>query len=144
MKAVHHWDDKGWSNAGRIPLLFVIVVLILAGCRSDSGSTSKSASKEAHGEHAAANTPASQARVRPPGSAPTPNIPAYFESAEQAKPFPAVLDPKQFLNPVVAKAYAQAQQNPGLYAQQPCYCYCDGGNGHRSLLDCFATDHSAG
>lgn len=75
---------------------------------------------------------------------PTPRIPAFFGNLEEARPLPPVLDPKQFTDPVVAKAYGFAQENPEIFAQQPCYCYCDSGSGHRSLLDCYATDHSAG
>jgi hypothetical protein len=29
-------------------------------------------------------------------------------------------------------------------SQQPCYCNCDKFFGHSSLLDCFASDHTAG
>jgi Protein of unknown function with PCYCGC motif len=74
----------------------------------------------------------------------TPRIPAYIANIEKARPLPKVLDPAHFSDPIVVKAYRYAQKNPELFAQQPCYCYCDAGNGHRSLLDCFATDHSAG
>src|SRR6266704_1941582 len=28
--------------------------------------------------------------------------------------------------------------------QQPCYCHCDRGQGHTSLLDCFASKHGSG
>jgi hypothetical protein len=30
-----------------------------------------------------------------------------------------------------------------VLAQQPCYCNCGDSFGHGSLLDCFASDHSA-
>jgi len=58
-------------------------------------------------------------------------------------PLPAVLDPKHFTDPSVVKAYSYAKEIPDVFSQQPCYCHCDNGNGHRSLLDCFATDHGA-
>jgi hypothetical protein len=45
--------------------------------------------------------------------------------------------------PAVARAYQIASQIPGVIAQQPCFCYCDK-FGHRSLLDCYASDHGAG
>ncbi len=79
-----------------------------------------------------------------PEANPTPRIPAFFAYLEEAKPLPKVLDPKQFSTPVVARAYQYAAENPAVFAQQPCYCYCDAGYQHKSLLDCFATDHSAG
>jgi hypothetical protein len=33
-----------------------------------------------------------------------------------------------------------AKVRPVLY-QQPCYCYCDRHEGHKSLLDCFVGTH---
>ncbi len=100
--------------------------LWLAGCSAPA--TPKT--QDSHAHQAAAN--------------PTPRIPAFFGNLEEARPLPAVLDPKQFTDPVVAKAYRYAMENPEIFAQQPCYCYCDSGEGHRSLLSCYATDHSAG
>lgn len=106
----------------------LLVVLLLTGCNSPASHTS-------HSDHTTPN----QA-----GAKPTPRIPAFFDSLDQARPLPAVLDPKQFSDLVVAKAYSYAQQNPEIFAQQPCYCYCDAGEGHKSLLDCYATTHSVG
>jgi len=97
---------------------------------SKSDSVSSPSPQHSHGDHAA--------------TTPTPRIPAYFSSVGDAKPFPAVLDPRQFSDPAVVKAYSYARENPELFSQQPCFCYCDAGNGHRSLLDCFATDHGVG
>jgi hypothetical protein len=71
-------------------------------------------------------------------------MPPYFESAEAAKPFPALVPAAYFSRtPVVARAYEIANEIPQVLAQQPCYCYCDK-SGHRSLLDCYTTDHAAG
>lgn len=109
----------------------LVVVLLLAGCGS--------AQQNAHTNHQANQPASNQATV-----VPTPRIPAFFDSLAKAKPLPAVLDPQQFSDPVVAKAYSYAQQNPEIFSQQPCYCYCDSGEGHRSLLDCYATTHSVG
>jgi len=75
---------------------------------------------------------------------PTPRVPAFFASADSARPLPKVLDPKLFSTPVVARAYGYAAEAPEIFAQQPCYCACDNSYGHRSLLDCYASDHSAG
>lgn len=108
------------------------VTLLLAGCNGTSSQT-----QDAHANHQAA--PAVNANAGP-----TPRIPAHFMSPDAAKPLPAVLDPKQFSDPVIAKAYRYAQENPEVFAQQPCYCYCDAGENHRSLLDCYASDHSVG
>jgi hypothetical protein len=115
------------------PLVCLIIALLLAGCKTNSSTPPKSnsGSQTPRGDQAA-------------GATPTPRIPAFFATEDEAKPLPPVLDPTQFSDPVVAKAYRYAQANPGVFAQQPCYCYCDSGSNHRSLLDCFATDHSAG
>ncbi|MDQ3010277.1 MAG: PCYCGC domain-containing protein [Acidobacteriota bacterium] len=104
-------------------------LLLLAGCDGASNKT-----QDAHTNHQAANA----------AVGPTPRIPAHFTSPDAAKPLPAVLDPKQFSDPVISKAYRYAQENPEVFAQQPCYCYCDAGESHRSLLDCYASDHSVG
>ena len=79
----------------------------------------------------------------PVTSLPASAIPPYYESEEAAKPFPAILPATYFRNPFVARAYRVAQQISGMLAQQPCYCHCDK-FGHRSLLDCYASDHGAG
>jgi hypothetical protein len=43
----------------------------------------------------------------------------------------------------VRAAYALAAKVKPVLYQQPCYCRCDIGLGHRSLLDCFRDDHAA-
>ena len=71
-------------------------------------------------------------------------VPPYHASAEAAKPFPQLVPAEYFRDyPVVARAYRIAAAIPGVIAQQPCFCYCDK-IGHRSLLDCYASDHGAG
>lgn len=110
--------------------IVIITASALAGCNETSTARPPSTSSS-HRDHSVSATP-------------TPRIPAFIANIEEARPLPQVLDPAQFSDPVVVKAYRYAQKNPELFAQQPCYCYCDAGNGHRSLLDCFATDHSAG
>lgn len=106
-----------------------------AGCGAPAAQQD-AAGQQSHAHHST-STP-------PPQANPTPRIPAFFANPEEARPLPAVLDPKQFSTPVVARAYQYASENPAVFAQQPCYCYCDAGSQHKSLLDCFATDHSAG
>lgn len=70
-------------------------------------------------------------------------MPVFHDSAEAAKPFPALMPPSRYQHPVVSRAYAIAHEIPEVLAQQPCYCYCET-SGHRSLLDCWASDHGAG
>jgi hypothetical protein len=87
-----------------------------------------------HAGHTAVTSPQAKA---------TPRIPDHFNSAEAAKPLTATLDPKQFSVPYVVKSYQLAKEIPEVLAQQPCYCYCDSGFGHKSLLDCHKDNHSA-
>ncbi|HKQ73827.1 MAG TPA: CYCXC family (seleno)protein [Blastocatellia bacterium] len=119
-----------------VSLMAGLLMAGLSGCGANPASSSSlnsgsnSTPKPSRGDQATTN--------------PTPRVPAHYSNADDAKPFPAVLDPKQFSNPSVVKAYAFARDLPDIFSQQPCLCYCDSGNGHRSLLDCFATDHGAG
>lgn len=69
-------------------------------------------------------------------------VPPFHESAEAAMPFPKTLSPSWISAPVARRAYAIAQQIPGVLAQQPCYCWCDR-YGYGSLLDCHKDEHSA-
>ena len=86
----------------------------------------------------AGHTPAASPQAKT-----TPRIPDHFATAEAAKPLTPTLDPKQFSVPYVVKAYQLAKEIPEVLAQQPCYCYCDTGFGHQSLLDCHKDNHSA-
>lgn len=125
------------SDRGMAMLFGGLIVLVLGGCHSN-GEHSSQTNPGSHADHRTA--PASVAS----SASPTPRIPAYFASADEARPLSKVLDPKQFSDPVVVKAYRFAAQNPEIFAQQPCYCYCDAGYAHKSLLDCYASDHSVG
>ena len=69
-------------------------------------------------------------------------VPVYYSSAKDAMPFPTTLEPADFKHTDVREAYQTAKEMPEVLAQQPCYCYCQR-KGHRSLLDCFKTDHAA-
>ncbi len=88
-----------------------------------------------------------QVRDRAESSQPPPTargeVPPYHESAAAARPFPRLVPAAYFRNPIVARAYEVAAEIPEVIAQQPCYCKCDK-FGHRSLLDCYASDHGAG
>ena len=82
-------------------------------------------------------SPAARARTTPP-------TPPYHRSAAAARPLPRTLPPEYFRrSPLVARASQIAGEIPTVIAQQPCYCRCDR-LGHRSLLDCYASDHGAG
>ncbi|MFQ5663967.1 MAG: hypothetical protein ACE5HL_09060 [Terriglobia bacterium] len=120
--------------------------LLSAAC---SGSGTPSPKPPPQAKSAAPPPPAQKSSPPAPAPATTPprptrRVPPYFKSAEAAKPFPRLLPASYFRNrPIVARAYQIAHQIPGVIAQQPCYCYCDRA-GHRSLLDCYASDHAAG
>lgn len=69
-------------------------------------------------------------------------IPPFLSSVAAAQPLPATLEPSRFQAPKVQRAYLMARAKPAILAQQPCYCDCSS-QGHRSLLDCFRTEHGA-
>jgi hypothetical protein len=52
------------------------------------------------------------------------------------------LDPNQFEGET-RLAYEAAQKHPELLARLHCYCGCEQHEGHKSLLDCFRTNHGA-
>src|SRR5258705_4072979 len=58
-------------------------------------------------------------------------------------PFPATFDPKQFPDALNRNVYGLAAKVKPVLYQQPCYCYCDRSIGHKSLLDCFASEHGS-
>lgn len=70
------------------------------------------------------------------------NSPAYHATAPRG-PLPNTLPPGQFTDPRVQNAYAMAAKVKRVLYQQPCYCYCDKGFGHHSLLDCYTGSHAA-
>lgn len=114
---------------------------LLAGCSTSGPRPTKSEQPPAKSAAPPASDPrpSSQARkLRDPG------VPPYHASAETAKPFPALVPARYFRRyPLVVRAYEIAHEMPAVIAQQPCYCHCDK-FGHRSLLDCYASDHGAG
>ena len=71
-------------------------------------------------------------------------VPPFNRTAEAARPFPKLLPAAYFSRyPLVAGAYKIVSEIPEVIAQQSCYCFCDKFS-HRSLLDCYASDHGAG
>jgi Protein of unknown function with PCYCGC motif len=87
----------------------------------------------------ATNAPNAQMQMDMSGPADQ-GIPSYHAYALQP-PIPGTLDPKQFPDALNRNVYALAAKVKPVLYQQPCYCYCDRSVGHKSLLDCFATEH---
>ena len=69
-------------------------------------------------------------------------IPSYHAYALKP-PVPSTMDPKQFPDALNRNVYALAAKIKPVLYQQPCYCYCDRSVGHKSLLDCFASEHGS-
>lgn len=69
-------------------------------------------------------------------------VPPFLDAAQAAGPLPSTLGPTHFTDASVREAYAVASKIPGVLAQQPCYCWCSH-IGHRSLLDCYRSEHAA-
>jgi hypothetical protein len=74
---------------------------------------------------------------------PDEQVPAFHKQAPQGE-LPATMNPELFTEPVVQNAYAVAARIKKALYQQPCYCHCDRSQGHKSLLDCFASKHGSG
>jgi hypothetical protein len=51
-------------------------------------------------------------------------VPVHYDSAGDAMPFPATLEPASFKQTEVREAYQTAKEMSEVLAQQPCYCYC--------------------
>jgi Protein of unknown function with PCYCGC motif len=79
----------------------------------------------------------------PPQPAADEQVPAFHALAPKGE-LPATMDPQLFTDPVVQNAYAVAARIKRALYQQPCYCHCDRSQGHKSLLDCFASKHGSG
>jgi len=69
-------------------------------------------------------------------------VPAYHAQPPTGT-LPETMDPSEFENPVVKNAYALSAKVKKVLYQQPCYCHCDRGHGHTSLLDCFTSKHGS-
>ena len=68
------------------------------------------------------------------------SVPAYYKTAPSLSALPATLSPELFTGNV-RLAYQAAKEIPQTLAQLPCYCHCDKGFGHKSLLSCFESEH---
>lgn len=69
-------------------------------------------------------------------------VPAYYKSLDEVKEIPKTLSPDKFTDAETRAAYKVAQENPKLLLQLPCYCYCDDGLNHKSLLSCYIDEHA--
>jgi hypothetical protein len=70
-------------------------------------------------------------------------VPAFHDEPPTGQ-LPATLSPSQFTDIVAQNAYLLAARVKKILYQQPCYCHCDRSQGHKSLLDCFASTHGSG
>jgi hypothetical protein len=76
-------------------------------------------------------------------------IPAYHAAPPpKGEKLPAILTKDQLWgnnaeHPFQTHAYELAAKIPNVIYQEPCYCYCDRGMGHKSLHSCFAGTHGA-
>ena len=68
----------------------------------------------------------------------------YYDSPDEARPFPVTLPPTSYTNETLQHAYALAKEIPEVLVQLPCLCGCHSvSEDHGSLLDCFVDDHAA-
>jgi hypothetical protein len=90
----------------------------------------------------------SQQQQQMPGMAHSASNPAEPVPAFHAQPptgdLPATMEPSIYTDKLVFNAYVVAGRSKKVLYQQPCYCHCDRGNGHASLLDCFVGRHGSG
>ena len=76
-------------------------------------------------------------------------VPAFNATAPKAgDKLPPILGKEQLWGsnsqyPFQAHAYELAAKIPAVLYQQPCYCYCDRGMGHKSMRSCFEGTHGA-
>src|SRR6267142_1336120 len=89
----------------------------------------------------AVNSGASQMQIDMSGPADQ-GVPSYHAYALKP-PIPTTLAPKQFPDALNRNVYELAAKVKPVLYQQPCYCYCDRSIGHKSLLDCFASEHGS-
>src|SRR3982074_1200131 len=90
---------------------------------------------------AAANAGSAQMQMDMSGPADQ-GVPSYHAYALKP-PIPATMDPKLFPDALNRNVYALAAKIKPVLYQQPCYCYCDRNAGHKSLLDCYASEHGS-
>jgi hypothetical protein len=130
---------KGYLRRTCVELAAMVCLLcasLLSGCSHSAATVSAPAASPATAtSHNHDATPAATEVAQ--------NIPHYYDDPEKAKPFPKTLDPDSMKTAAAKQAYAAARRIPEVLAQQPCYCFCDRGFGHGSLLHCHIDNHSA-
>ena len=68
----------------------------------------------------------------------------YFDSVEEARPFPVTLPPNTYSNDTLQTTYQIAKEIPEVLVQLPCLCGCHAASeNHGSLLDCYVDNHAA-
>jgi Protein of unknown function with PCYCGC motif len=121
---------------GRIAAWALVVITFLAMAPPRTEQSSKQQNPD---------NPGSRKSREKTSSSPKEMVPPYFKSAKAAEPLPATLPPSRFAGrPIVVAAYTIAKKIPKVLAQQPCYCGCNWEFDHHCLLDCYASDHTAG
>ena len=122
--------------------LAAVVVVALIRMKTTTPQASNAVTPPVAGQGAAALQPS--APDKPSTSAEAQEdfrIPPFLENPEPGALAP-ILDPS-LVPPHAQDGYIVARNHPTLLAQLPCFCYCDK-FGHRSLHDCFESDHAAG
>ncbi|MBL8204492.1 MAG: hypothetical protein JNM09_09710 [Blastocatellia bacterium] len=119
------------TGATMIGVMFLS--LLMTACNHSNATPNVEKAQTSHSSHAS-EAPSTEVAQK---------IPHYFENPDDAKPFPKTLDPATMKTTATKQAYATARRIPEVLAQQPCYCFCDKGFGHGSLLDCHIDNHSA-
>lgn len=136
-------DGRGDSKGGGAVLLVVAGLLAVGGAvffvSAFGDDTTETASAIRYDTPDRAATAAAQ-DLAPEVGKPFP----YFDSAEEARPFPVTLPPTSYTNETLQHAYALAKEIPEVLVQLPCLCGCHSvSEDHGSLLDCYVDDHAA-
>lgn len=125
-------------------VLLVVAALLAAGgavffISAFGDDTTETASSIRYDTPARSETAAAQETAQQVGK-PFP----YFDSPEEARPFPVTLPPTSYSNETLQHAYALAKEIPEVLVQLPCLCGCHSvAEDHGSLLDCYVDDHAA-
>lgn len=69
-------------------------------------------------------------------------VPAYNNQPPDAE-LPTTMAPEKFKDLITQACYRKASSIRSALYQMPCYCHCDRHFGHKSLLDCFVSDHAS-
>ena len=126
---------KGWGAA---PIL--AIGLLVAGAAVFFVATYEDATVEGGFQPASDLSPAASGIGSQAAAKPFP----YYDSVEEARPFPVTLPPNTYTNETLQKTYQIAKDIPEVLVQLPCLCGCHGASeDHGSLLDCYVDDHAA-